>query len=54
MIRRTVLWRVGPDRVRTVTRDASGVVSIDHDLLATSTKQKAMIFTPASIVLEYE
>jgi hypothetical protein len=36
-IRRTVLWRVGPDRVRTVTRDAAGAVSIEHDLLATST-----------------
>lgn len=36
-MRRTVLWRVGPDRVRTVTRDAAGAVSIEHDLLATST-----------------
>ena len=36
-MRRTVLWRVGPDRVRTVTRDAAGTVSIEHDLLATST-----------------
>ena len=36
--RRSVLWRVGADRVRTVTRGYSGVVSLQHDLFATYTK----------------
>lgn len=36
--RRAVTWRVRPDRVRTVARGFTGVASIEHDLVATYTK----------------
>jgi hypothetical protein len=37
-MRRTVTWRVGPDRVRTITRGIAGLADIEHDLFATYTK----------------
>jgi len=37
-VRRTVMWRVGPDRVRTITRGIAGLADIEHDLFATYTK----------------
>jgi hypothetical protein len=36
--RRVLLWRVGPDRLRTLARGLAGPASIEHDLLATYTK----------------
>ena len=37
-VRRTVLWRVGPNRVRTLTRGITGLADIEHDLFVTYTK----------------
>lgn len=37
-VRRTLVWRVGPDRVRTITRGITGTVSLEHDLFAIYTK----------------
>lgn len=36
--RRTLWWRVGADRVRTLARGLSGTASIEHDLFVTYTK----------------
>lgn len=37
-VRRTAVWRVGPDRVRTLTRRIAGLADIEHDLFVTYTK----------------
>ena len=37
-VRRTVVWRVGPNRVRTLTSGSAGLADIEHDLFVTYTK----------------
>ena len=37
-MRRALLWRVGPNRTRTLTRGIAGLADIEHDLFVTYTK----------------
>ena len=37
-VRRTVVWHVGPNRVRTLTSGSAGLADIEHDLFVTYTK----------------